>query len=59
MTPGRNSFANICDGKAGIETMIPVVFSEGIRNDHLSLKRFVKLTQAPGRPATTRFVHGL
>jgi len=29
---------------ASVETMIPVVFSEGIRNDHLSLKQFVKLT---------------
>jgi len=42
--PGRNSFANIPDGVAGMETMIPVAFSEGARNGHLSLNQFVKLT---------------
>ncbi len=36
--------ANIPDTMAGIETMIPVVFSEGARNGHLSLNQFVKLT---------------
>jgi dihydroorotase-like cyclic amidohydrolase len=38
VTPDHNSFANIPDGMAGIETMIPVVFSEGVRNSHLSLR---------------------
>jgi hypothetical protein len=42
--PGRNSFANIPAGVAGMETMTPVAFSEGARNGHLSLNQFVKLT---------------
>jgi len=29
---------------AGIETMIPVVFSEGVHGGHLSLNQFVRLT---------------
>jgi len=41
---GRDSFANIPNGMAGIETMIPVVFSEGVRGGRLSLNQFVKLT---------------
>ena len=41
---GRDSFANIPNGMAGIETMIPVVFSEGVRGGRLSLNQFVRLT---------------
>ena len=44
VTPGLDSFANIPDGMAGIETMIRVVFSEGVRGGHLSLNQGVKLT---------------
>ncbi len=41
---GRNNFAQIPNGIAGIETMIPVVFSEGVRRGPLTLNQFVKLT---------------
>jgi dihydropyrimidinase len=41
---GRDSFANIPNGLAGIETMIPVVFSEGVRTGLLPLNRFVRVT---------------
>jgi hypothetical protein len=44
ITSGRDSVANIPDGVAGIETMIPVVLSEGVRGGHLSLNQFVRLT---------------
>jgi dihydropyrimidinase len=41
---GRESFANIPNGIAGIETMIPIVHSEGVRGGHLSINQMVNVT---------------
>ena len=45
---GRDSFVNIPNGIAGIETMIPVVFSEGVRGGQL------RSTSSCGSPPRTR-----
>ncbi len=40
---GRNSFAQIPNGAPGIETRVPLLFSEGVGRGRLSLQRFVDL----------------
>ena len=40
---GRNSFAMIPNGAPGIETRVPLLFSEGVGKRHLSLQQFVKV----------------
>ncbi len=38
---GRNSFAQIPNGAPGIETRVPLLFSEGVGKKRLSMQRFV------------------
>ncbi len=53
-TLGRGSFAQIPNGAPGIETRVPLIFSEGVGNGRLSLERFVEVcATAPAR------LHGL
>lgn len=40
---GRNSFAEIPNGAPGIETRVPLLFSEGVGKGRLSLQRFVEV----------------
>jgi len=40
---GRDSFAQIPNGAPGIETRIPLLFSEGVIQGRLSLERFVEV----------------
>lgn len=40
---GRNSFARIPNGAPGIETRIPLLFSEGVGKGRLSLQQFVRV----------------
>jgi dihydropyrimidinase len=40
---GKKSFAEVPNGVAGIETRIPVTFSEGVSKERLSLQRFVEV----------------
>lgn len=40
-TLGRNSFEKIPNGAPGIETRVPLMFSEGVQKGRLSLERFV------------------
>jgi dihydropyrimidinase len=43
--PGaRNSFRNIPNGIPGVETRLPILFSEGVVKGRLSLERFAALT---------------
>jgi dihydropyrimidinase len=43
--PGaRNSFRNIPNGIPGVETRLPILFSEGVVKGRLSLERFATLT---------------
>lgn len=43
--PGaRASFRNIPNGIAGIETRLPILFSEGVMKGRISLQRFAALT---------------
>ena len=43
--PGaRKSFRNIPNGIPGVETRLPILFSEGVRKGRLSLERFAALT---------------
>ncbi len=53
-TLGRGSFAQIPNGAPGIETRVPLIFSEGVGKGRLSLERFVEVcATAPAR------LHGL
>jgi dihydropyrimidinase len=53
-TLGRSSFAQIPNGAPGIETRVPLIFSEGVGKGRLSLERFVEVcATAPAR------LHGL
>jgi dihydropyrimidinase len=40
---GRNSFAQIPNGAPGIETRVPLLFSEGVGKGRLSAQRFVQV----------------
>jgi dihydropyrimidinase len=40
---GRDSFAQIPNGAPGIETRVPLLFSEGVGTGRLSLERFVEV----------------
>jgi dihydropyrimidinase len=40
---GRHSFAEIPNGAPGIETRVPLLFSEGVGKGRLSLERFVEV----------------
>jgi dihydropyrimidinase len=40
---GRDSFAKIPNGAPGIETRVPLLFSEGVGKGRLSLERFVEV----------------
>ncbi|MGB9879979.1 MAG: dihydropyrimidinase [Anaerolineae bacterium] len=40
---GRDSFAKIPNGAPGIETRVPLLFSEGVGKGRLSLQRFVEI----------------
>ncbi len=42
-TLGRDSFAKIPNGAPGIETRVPLLFSEGVGTGRLSLQRFVEV----------------
>ncbi|MEM9249814.1 MAG: dihydropyrimidinase [Pseudomonadota bacterium] len=43
--PGaRTSFRNIPNGIPGVETRLPILFSEGVRTGRMSLERFAALT---------------
>ena len=45
LTPkGRNSFRWVPNGIPGIETRLPILFSEGVSTGRISLQRFVELT---------------
>lgn len=47
---GRDSFAKIPNGAPGIETRVPLLFSEGVGKGRLSLQRFVEVcATAPAR----------
>ncbi len=51
---GRDSFAQIPNGAPGIETRVPLLFSEGVGKGRLSLRRFVEVcATGPAR------LHGL
>jgi dihydropyrimidinase len=53
-TLGSHSFAQIPNGAPGIETRVPLIFSEGVGKGRLSLERFVEVcATAPAR------LHGL
>ena len=39
----KNSFAEVPNGVAGIETRVPVIYSEGVIGGRLSLQRFVEV----------------
>jgi dihydropyrimidinase len=41
---GRNSFRYVPNGIPGVETRLPILFSEGVKKGRLSLERFVELT---------------
>jgi dihydropyrimidinase len=41
---GRNSFRYVPNGIPGVETRLPILFSEGVKTGRLSLKQFVELT---------------
>lgn len=40
---GRNNFTQIPNGLAGIETRLPILFSEGVAKGRISVNRFVEL----------------
>lgn len=43
--PGaRNTFRNIPNGIPGVETRLPILFSEGVIKGHISLQRFAAIT---------------
>jgi dihydropyrimidinase len=43
---GRNDFTRIPNGVPGIETRLPLVFSEGVAKELISVSRFVELVSA-------------
>ena len=47
MTPkGRTSFRWVPNGIPGVETRLPILFSEGVSKGRISLQKFVELTSA-------------
>lgn len=45
LTPlGRTNFRHIPNGIPGVETRLPILFSQGVRTGRISLERFVALT---------------
>jgi dihydropyrimidinase len=43
---GRDSFRFVPNGIPGVETRLPILFSEGVKTGRISLERFVELTSA-------------
>ena len=41
---GRQSFRFVPNGIPGVETRLPILFSEGVKKGRISLERFVELT---------------